>query len=193
LLKPSTASTDLLGGGLLKLGQVNIAHAGANLIGQVDRGVGDLGAHQVEDQRLGLALAQHGGLHVRALGAFERLGHLVRGGQAAGNLTVHRDDLAVHRVDDVAGMDAGPEGGRALGGIDDINLVVLLLDGHAHAVIVAVLLLAHLGVGLGVVEVGVRVEHPQHSRNRPVVDGQVGLVAGDRLGVVLLHQRIDAC
>ena len=36
-----------------------------------------------------------------------------------------------------------------------------------------------------------RVEHAQHAGNRPVVDGGVGLVAVDRLGVVLLHQRVD--
>ena len=53
------------------------------------------------------------------------------------------------------------------------------------------LLLAHLGVGLGVVEVRVRVQHPQHPWNGAVVDGQIGLVAVDGLGVVLLHHRVD--
>ncbi len=37
----------------------------------------------------------------------------------------------------------------------------------------------------------VRVEHPQHAGNGAVVDGGVGLVARDGLGVVLLHQRVD--
>ena len=37
----------------------------------------------------------------------------------------------------------------------------------------------------------VRVEHPQHAGDGAVVDGGVGLVAGDGLGVVLLHQRVD--
>ena len=53
------------------------------------------------------------------------------------------------------------------------------------------LLFAHAGVGLGIVKIGVRIEHPQHAGNGPVVDGDVGLVAVDGLGVVLLHQRVD--
>ena len=86
---------DFLAGGLLKLGEVNVADAGTNLIGQIDGGVGDLGAHQIEDQGLGLAGANHGGLDVGALGALERLGHLVGRGEAAGNLAVHGNRLAV--------------------------------------------------------------------------------------------------
>ena len=89
-------------------------------------------------------------------------------------------------------MNAGAEGGGSLGGIDDVNLVALLLDGHADAEVVAALVLAHAGVFLGVVKVGVGVEHAQHARNRPVVEDRVGLVAGDGLGVILLDQRIDA-
>ena len=54
------------------------------------------------------------------------------------------------------------------------------------------LFLAHLGVGLGIVKIGVRVQNPQHPGNGPVVDGQIGLFAGDGLGIVLLHLRIDA-
>ena len=75
-------------------------------------------------------------------------------------------------------------------GRDDVDLVALLLDDHADAVVVAALVFAHLGIGLGIVEVGVRIEHAQHAGNRAVVDGGVGLVAGDGLGVVLLHQRV---
>ena len=89
-----------------------------------------------------------------------------------------------------AGPDAGPKGRRILIRRYHVHLVVLLLDQHAHAVVAAMLVFAHLGVGLGIVEVRVRVQHAQHAGNRPVIDGQVGLVAVDRLGVVLLHQRI---
>ncbi len=63
------------------------------------------------------------------------------------------------------------------------------LDGHADAVVLAVLVLAHLGEGLGVVEVGVGVEDVEHARDGAVVDGLVGLVGGHRLGVVLLDEE----
>ena len=43
-----------LAGGLLELGEVDVADAGANLVLQVDGGVRNLVANQVEDQRLGL-------------------------------------------------------------------------------------------------------------------------------------------
>ena len=124
-----------------------------------------------------------GHLHVGSLGAFQRLGHLVRSPAVGG--------FAVDGGDDVAGVDAGAERGRALVRRDDIDLIALLLDDHADAVIVAALLFAHPGVGLGIVEIGVRVENAEHAGDGPVVDGRVGLVAVDRLGVVLLHQRID--
>ena len=59
----------LLAGGLLELRQVNVADAGTNLIFQIDGGMGNLVAHEVEDQRLGLAVANHRDLDVRALGS----------------------------------------------------------------------------------------------------------------------------
>ncbi len=144
-------------------------------------------ANEIEDQRLGLAVAHHGDFDLRALGALERLGYLV-GGPAFGGFAVDRDDL-------VAGMNAGAERGRVLVGRDheDLGLavVILLLDDHADAVVVAALVFAQAGVGLGIVEVRVRVEHLQHAGNGPVVDGVIGLVAGDGLGVVLLYQGVD--
>ena len=163
---------------------MDVADAGVNLVFQVNGRMRNLVAHQVEGQRLGLALAIHGHLHVGAFGAFQRLGHHVRC-HAFGR-------LAVHCGDDVAGMDASPVRGRVLVGRNHVNFVVLLLDDHAHAVVAAVLLLAHPGKGLGIVEVRVRVQHPQHPWDGSVVDGQVGLFTVDRLGVVLLHLRIDA-
>ena len=53
------------------------------------------------------------------------------------------------------------------------------------------LIFAHPGVGFGVVEIGVGIEHAQHARNGAVVDGAVGPVAFDGFGVVLFHQRVD--
>ncbi len=68
----------LLAGGLLELREMDVADAGTNLEFQIDGGMGNFVANEVEDQRLGLAIANHRDLNVRALGAFERLGHLVR-------------------------------------------------------------------------------------------------------------------
>ena len=45
---------DFLGGGLLELLQVNVADAGANLIFQIDAGIGNLIPYQVEDQWVGV-------------------------------------------------------------------------------------------------------------------------------------------
>ena len=116
LLKPSMASSISCAGGFLELGEMDVADAGPNLILQIDGGMGNLVANQVEDQRLGLAVANHGDLHVRSLGSFERLGHLV-GGPAVGGFAVDGDDR-------VAGMNAGAEGRRVLVGRDDVDLVL---------------------------------------------------------------------
>src|SRR6202041_2833853 len=63
-------------------------------------------------------------------------------------------------------------------------------DDHADAVVAAALILAHAGVGLGIVKVGVGIEHAQDARNGAIVDGRLGLVAGDGLSVVLVNERI---
>ncbi len=150
---------------------------------EVDGGVGNLVAYEVEDQRLGLAIANHRDLNVGALGALERLCNLI-GGPAVGGFAVDREDL-------VAGVNAGAEGGRVLIGSDDVDFVVLLLDDHADAVVVAALVFAHAGIGLGIVEMRVRVKNLQHAGDSAIVDGVVGLVACDGLGIVLLDDRID--
>jgi len=51
-----------------------------------------------------------------------------------------------------------------------------------------VLVLAHLGVGFWIVEIGVGVEDVKHAGDGAIVDGLVGLVGVERLGVVLLDQ-----
>ena len=124
---------------------------------------------------------------MRPLGPFEHRGYL---GGVAGR------GLAVNRHNDVAGAYARLEGRRPLKGrehhhVDDAVLVRLRLDGHANAVVVSVLIFAHLGEGLGVVEIGVRVQHMQHAGDGAVVDGLVNLVLVQRLGVVLLDDGVD--
>ena len=64
-------------------------------------------------------------------------------------------------------------------------LLFLRLDDHAYAVVFAALVLLHLCVGFGVVEVGVRVESAQHFRNGAIVNDVVGLIAGERLSIVI--------
>ena len=104
--------------------------------------------------------------------------------------------FAVDGEDDVAGADAGFVGGGAFEGVedDDLGLAVwggLRLDGHADAVVLAVLVFAHLGEGLGIVEVGVGIEDVEHAGDGAVVDGLVGLVGVEVLGVVLLDEGVD--
>ena len=98
----------------------------------------------------------------------------------------------------VARPDAGLIGRGPFKGIEDDDLGLaaavaggLGLDGHADAVVLAVLVLTHLRVGLGVVEVGVGVKNVEHAGDGTVVDGLVGLVGVHRLGVVLLDEGVD--
>ncbi len=104
-----------LGRGFLELGEMDVAHTGPNLVGQIDGGVRNLIAHQVEDQRLGLPLANHGDLNVCAFGSLQRFGDEV-GGHAVGR-------FAVDGRDHVAGPNAGAERRRVLIRGDDVNLV----------------------------------------------------------------------
>ena len=89
-------------------------------------------------------------------------------------------------------MDAGAEGRGILDRVDNDDLAALGLDEHADAVILAVLVFLHAGVGFGVVEAGVGIEGVQHLRNGAVVDGLVGHVAGERLSVVPGHDVVDS-
>jgi len=96
----------------------------------------------------------------------------------------------------VAGTNAGFVGGCSFEGIedDDLGFAVgrgLGLNGHADAVVFAVLVLAHLSEGLGVVKVRVGIEDVEHAGDGAVVDGLVGLVGIEGLGVVLLDERVD--
>jgi len=136
-----------------------------------------------------MALALDGDQDVCSFGPLEH------GGDGGGVEAIGA--LAVDREDEVSGTDSGLEGGRALErgkhhDVQDAGFVRQGLDGHADAVVLAVLLLAHLGEGFGVVKVGVGVEGVQHAGDGTVVDGAVDLVGVQRLGVVLLDQAVDA-
>ena len=134
------------------------------------------------------ALALHDDGDVGAARAFEHVGN--GGGVEA------FCGLAIDGHDDVAGANAGPVGGGALEGredddVDDAGFVGLGLDGHADAVVLAVLVFAHLGEGLWVVEVGVGVEDVEHPGDSAVVDGAVDFIGVEGLGVVLLDEGVD--
>ena len=147
----------------------------------------DFVADQVENQRLGRALANQGHLHMGAFRPLEHVGDFFRT-QVVGRLPVDGGD-------DVAGTNAGAVGWRSLKRKDHNDLLrgadSLRLDRHSDAVVLAVLVFAHLRVGLGVVEAGVRIEGAQHSRDRAVVNHLAGLVAGQRIGVVLRDDVVD--
>ena len=95
------ASSIFLAGGLLELGEVDVADAGTNLVLEIDGGMRNFVAHEIEDERLGLAITNGCHLDMRTLGPFERLGHQV------GTHAVSR--FAIDRRDDVTGTNAGAE------------------------------------------------------------------------------------
>src|ERR1700737_1305649 len=83
--------------------------------------------------------------------------------------------FAVNGKDFITGPNAGLVGGGPFKGIedDDLRLTVAIgdglgLDGHADAVVLAMLIFAHLGVGFWIVEVGMRVEDVEHARDGTV-------------------------
>ena len=88
-------------------------------------------------------------------------------------------------------MPALKEGVPSKGARTTILVLPLRLDGHADAVVLAVLVFAHLREGLWIVEVGVGIEDVEHGRDGAVVDGFVGLVGGELFGVVLLDDGVD--
>ena len=85
-------------------------------------------------------------------------------------------------------MNARLVGGRASEGKDHDHFIVARSHRHAHAVVLAALVLAHQGVRFGIEEIRVRIERVQHARDGAVIDG---LVRVDRLGVVLLDDGVD--
>ena len=179
---------DFVAGGFDEAGDVDVADAGAKQEGEVDRGTGNLVADEIEDQWAGGAFAHHRDGDVGAACAFEHGGY-AGGVHAFGGFAVDGENL-------VAWADAGFIGGGAFEGVEDYYFGFaagggLWLDGHANAVVLAVLVLAHLGEGFGVVEVGVWIKDVEHAGDGTVVDGFVGLVGVEGLGVVLLDEGVD--
>lgn len=180
--------SDFAAGGLDEAGYVDVADAGPDEEGEVYGVVGDFVTDEIEDEGPGGTFALHGDGDVGTFGALEERGD---GGGVHASYALGVDDL-----DDVAGADAGLDGRRAVKGGEDDDLggsflVGLGLNLHADAVVLAVLVFAHLGEGLGVVEVGVGVEDVEHAGDGPVVDGLVGLLGVELICIILLDEGVD--
>ena len=148
---------------------------------QIDAVARNLVADDGELKRLVGAFAQNGDVDRGSFGPFEQVRDIA-GGHVVGGLAIDGDD-------DVARTDAGAVGGGSDERRDDDDLVVARTDGHTHAVIFAALIFAQQGIGLGIKEIGVRIEHVQHARDGAVVDGLVRIY---RLGVVLFHHVVNS-
>ena len=170
-------------GRLHEVRDVDIPNARPDHERNIHRVLRNLIANQVERQRLGRALASHRHRNMRPAWPLQQGSHRSR---------VHiLRRLAIHRENHIARMDTRPIRRCSLHRRHNHNLIVLRLNPHAYAVVLAALVLAHLRVALRIVEIRMWIEHMQHARNRPIVDRLVHLVGVQFVGVVLLHQRVD--
>ena len=165
--------------GFIETGNVHIADSGLDQEVQVHAVTRNLIAHHCELQRLVRPFAQNRDVDRGSLGPLQQVGHIARAHVVGG--------LAVHGGDDVARPDAGAIRGRSHKRRNHDHFVVARPHRHSHAVIFPALIFAQQGIRLGIEEIRVRIEHVQHARNGPVVDGLVGV---HRLGIVLLHHVI---
>src|SRR6516225_7400172 len=166
-------------GGLLEARNVDVPDAGFDHEMNVNAIARNLVAHHVEVEGLVRTLTQHCDLDRGTFRPLEQLGN-VAGAHVVGLLAVDGDDYVAGTNASTIGRSAGERGNHN-------DFVVARTYLHAHAVVLAALLLAERCVRFRIKEVRVRVEYPQHSRNGSVIDG---LVRIHRLRVVLLHDFI---
>src|SRR5215469_18410973 len=159
---------------------MHVADTRLDLKVKIDTVAGNLVTYDGELERLVGPLTQDGDMNRGAFGPFQQVGYIGRGQIVGG--------LAIDGRNDVPGANARAIGGSSGEGSNDDNLIVARSDGHAHAVVLAALVLAQQRVGLGVEEIGVRIKHVQHARDRPVVDGFVGV---HRFGIILLNDVVN--
>ncbi len=170
---------ELPGRFLAEIPDVDVADAPVEEEGVRDAQERDLLAGDGQVERLVGAVADERDRDVRPLLAAELL-HGVVARDRPGRFAV---DLG----DDVAGQDAQAISRPALDRGDDDEIFALLLDLHAHAVILARVVLAHPGEARGVEEVGVGIERVQGA-----LDGGHGQVLlHERLVVALLEEAGD--
>src|SRR5271167_2973678 len=133
-----------------------------------------------EFKRMIGAFAQHGDANGGAFRSLEQIGN-VGGAHVVGG-------FAVDGGDNVARADAGAIGRSADEGSDDDNFIVARTDRHPHAVILAALLFAQLGIGFRIEEIRVGIELVQHARDGAVINRLVGI---HRVGIVLLDRVVN--
>ena len=141
----------------------------------------DLIANDIESDRLVAAFAPHQDLDRRALAVPStgpRLSVVFR-------LSVF---LPLTSMITSPGRMPALYAGDPLNGAMHDRLAVAALHRHADAVVVAALFVAQRLEIVGIEEVGVRIERPQHPRDRAFIDGLVRL---QLIGEILLDDVVD--
>ncbi len=169
-----------MAGGFVELLEEHVADTRLQKEGVRHALAADFVADDVEHHRRIHAFARHGDLHGRAVRTFQQVGDFGRI-EIIGRLIVDFDDH-------VAGAQAGFIRGRTDKRRHHDGLAVAALHRHSDAVIVAALIFAQGFEILRIEEVRVRIERPQHLRNRALVDRFIGV---DGIGEVFLDGRID--
>ncbi len=166
---------------LVESGDVHIADSRLDQEVQVDAVTRNLVAHHRELERLVRAFTQNRDVDSSALGTLEQVGYI------ASAHVVGR--LAIDRGNNVARPNSRAIRRRSHKRRNHNHFVVARPDRHAHAVIFSALIFAQQGIGLGIEEIRVRIQHVQHARNGPVVDRLIGV---HRFGIILLHHVIHS-
>src|SRR5579872_523116 len=171
---------NFLFGCLVESADVHVADAWPNQEVNVHAVARNLVAHQREFHGFFYALTRNADMDGCTLGTFQQVGNIARA-HVLGRLTIDRDDY-------VSGMNTRLVGRRSGEGEDHDNFVIARPDGHAHAVVLAALILAHQCIGFGIEEIRVGIERVQHSRDSAVVDR---LIRVNRLGIVLFDDGVN--
>src|SRR6185369_3157595 len=166
-------------GSLVKARHVHVTDSRFDQEMQVNAVARNLISDNCELQRLFRAFTQNRDVDRSAFGSLQQVRHITRAHIVGG--------LAIDSSDDVARPDSCSIRGRPHKRRDHNHFIVTRPDGHTYAVVFAALIFAQQRIRLGIKGVGVRIEHVQHSRNRPVVDRFVGVY---RLGIILFDHVI---
>src|SRR5579864_1069247 len=167
-------------GGFIETGNVHVSDSGTNHEMQIHAVARNFVANHGEFQRLIGAFAQDRNVYSRALGPFEQIGNVAGVHVVSG--------FAIHRRDNVAGMNARPVRWASREWRDDDDLIVARPDRHSHTVVLAALIFAQQRIRFRIEEIGVRIEHVQHAGNGAVVNR---FIRAYRFGIILLDDVID--
>ena len=159
----------------------DVGDAGLQPDGVFNAAARDFVADDREVDGLIAAFARNHDGDLRAARTFQQVGDL-GGGQVVGGLVVHLHD-------DVARPDARAVGGGAGERRDHHGLAVERPHLHAHAEVVALLVLTQELIIARIEEIGVRVEGAECARDGALIDGFIGI---HLVGEVLFHQAVNA-